>query len=463
MEKWTTTQKMIWLRGNPATGGGGNPEIDLTVTGNPPLSLPNASAKPLVKLTQFGNTWFQNDSTPTPSSPQTLRSNTGMLRFYDTAGLPDDYRRIKGMVLNGNTYFVVPDLYLTGYDTVSFSIAPTAACNVFGCYTTTSAQDNYSLYVSTTSNAKYLRYNGGTYKSYWSNAALGQRYDITIGPEGSYGMPSGQDDEWETVEFEASVEMCIGTTATNATSSKFKGTFYGDFVVDGMFGGIPCERIADGTIGYFDTVGWQFIEPIGDPPVSLGYDMDNYTLEWEHSSESVMLNGGNAKWMAYPLNSCGNVKDEYEFVTGRYDMRIDFRYLTGEETYTTSTAYGSAVVITSAASAWSANSDCTPVCSHFVGLPRVGGGTQAEGTCFFDTTGHFYFRTSMSASDFKAWVTAQYMAGTPVILQYAMATPQTSIMQSWQPTLVQGDNTVSVLYVPSDRVTVSAVYKGREG
>ena len=39
---WSTMKKLIWLRGTPITGG-----EELTVSGTPPLSLPNALGKPL--------------------------------------------------------------------------------------------------------------------------------------------------------------------------------------------------------------------------------------------------------------------------------------------------------------------------------------------------------------------------------------------------------------------------------
>lgn len=457
---WSSLRKLMFLRGST---GGGDPEIDLTVSGYPPLSLPNALAKPLVKLTQYGRTWIDVDATPTPASPKKLVCNCGGLYFKDP-DLEDGYKRLKGIKFNGNTYYKIPDLYLDGWSTVFFSMSVEAACNVFGCYTTTDAENNYSLYVSTAANAKYLRYNGGTYKSQFSSSTFGTRYDIEIGPYGSSGMPSGQDDTWDWVDFTCSTEMCIGTTSPTATSSKFKGSLYGDFVVDGVFVGIPVERISDGAIGYFDLYNYTFIEPVGTNPESLGYDMSHYGLYWASYSSSVKLNNGSTKWMSQSLLSAGDVKDEYEFVSGVKTTRTAYKFLSGEETYTASSAYGSEVVIQSAANAWSANSDCTPVCSHFVGLPRVSSGTQADGTCFFDSAGNFCFRTSMSAADFKAWATAQFEAGTPVILVYAKATASTEQFTSWAPTLAEGSNTITMSNTADlNKVLLEAVYKGKAG
>lgn len=182
--------------------------------------------------------------------------------------LPDDYEQVNGFAFDSDCYFAITGLKLKGSDTVQFSMIPRAACNVFGCYTTTDATDNYSLYVSTANNAKYLRYNGGTYKSKFASADLGKRYDISITPTGSHGFPEGQDDTWIEAAFEAQVDMCIGTTATNASSAKFKGDIIGAFTVDGRFNGIPCKRKADDVLGYYDTVTGTFFEPsYGAPTV----------------------------------------------------------------------------------------------------------------------------------------------------------------------------------------------------
>ena len=191
------------------------------------------------------------------------------LRAIVGGGPPDGYTKVKGFTFNSDCYFVITDLKLQGSDTVRFSLVPNAACNVFGCYTTSYADNNYSLYVSTANNAKYLRYNGGTYKSKFTSSTYGERFDITITPIGSSGMPEGQDDTWEEAVFTASTDMCIGTTATNASSAKLKGDLLGPFVVEGKFKGIPCRRDSDNVLGYYDIVTKTFYEPaLGTPTVA---------------------------------------------------------------------------------------------------------------------------------------------------------------------------------------------------
>lgn len=181
-------------------------------------------------------------------------------------GLPEEYTEVAGFTFDSDCYFEIEGLKLKGSDTVMFSMTPRAACNVFGCYTTSDADNNYSLYVSTANNAKYLRYDGSTYKSKFASGDLGKRYDISITPTGSHGFPEGQDDTWTEATFEASTDMCIGTTATNASSAKFKGDLIGNFVVVGRFNGIPCKRDSDDVLGYYDTVSGTFYEPASGTP-----------------------------------------------------------------------------------------------------------------------------------------------------------------------------------------------------
>lgn len=185
-------------------------------------------------------------------------------------GVPAGYTRLAGITYAANTYYEITGFRLRGSDTVRFSASFDKACNVFGCYTTTSAQDNYSLYISASSGSKYLRYNGGTYASYVASNQFGTQYNIVITPTGSSGLPNSNG-SWTEQDFVTSTDMCIGTTSVSATSSKFDGDIYGDFVVDGRFRGVPVQRISDGAVGYYDVYTNQFYAPIGSNPQIIAY------------------------------------------------------------------------------------------------------------------------------------------------------------------------------------------------
>lgn len=184
--------------------------------------------------------------------------------------LPSAYRRVAGFKFSASTYYRIAGFKLRGSDTVRISFSVDKACNVFGCYTTNDATDNYSLYASTASGAKYLRYDGAVYNSQVPSSRLGERLDVVITPTGTTGLPN--DSEMTPVTFTASADLCVGVTSPGATSSKLDGNIWGNFVVDGRLKLIPCERVSDGTLGYYDTHRKTFYEPVGSAPTSLGYE-----------------------------------------------------------------------------------------------------------------------------------------------------------------------------------------------
>ena len=180
------------------------------------------------------------------------------------ARLPDGYKRLLGFKFDNNSYYVIDDFRLTGADTLKFSFSATTACNILGCYTSGSAQTNYSLYVGTTT-ANYLRYNGGTYNS---KITSGTKYDMVITPTGATGL--GTASTWTQKEFTAESDMCIATTSETASSSKLVGNLYGIIEVVGRLKLIPCERLSDHVFGYYDLESDTFYEPETGTPESLG-------------------------------------------------------------------------------------------------------------------------------------------------------------------------------------------------
>ena len=182
--------------------------------------------------------------------------------------LPSAYKRVTGFTMNNDCYFEITGFHLKGSDTLRFSMTPTAgAINVLGCYTSSSATDNFSLYVGLGSTNKYLRYNGGTYSS---QIVTNTRYDVVITPTGATGL--GQSSTWTAQTFTSVADFCIGTTSSSATSSKFVGTLHGEIVVDGRARFIPCERISDNVLGYYEYESGIFYTPAVGTPVSTGYD-----------------------------------------------------------------------------------------------------------------------------------------------------------------------------------------------
>lgn len=295
-----TNEWVPLVNGNGLTAGGGEPEPPApvptyaTVTGIAPLALIGAIQHDIRLLKQFGK--CTQASTPTPSDPVDIVCNNGALRMVDDE-LPSGYKRVLGFQCNDNAMWQITGFKLRGSDTVRISFSVTAACNVFGCYQGTSATDNYDLYASITAGSKYFRYGSGTYLSYFSNDNLNQRFDVTYTPTGSSGMP--QDSTWSALTFESANDLLLGSTTTTGTSAKLKGNLYGNFIVEN--GGVerlhlvPCERVSDNALGYYDLIGETFYEQdeTYNGAVSLGYDGSHYSLQTVGTPEVLTISGKN--------------------------------------------------------------------------------------------------------------------------------------------------------------------------
>ena len=293
----------------------GSGEI-VTVTGTSPLVLANAMAHAIRKLVQFGKC---------TTSGGDIYCNNGKLTAIDDE-LPDGYQRQIGFELSAGTYYRVPGFHLRGSDTVRISFSVDKACNVFGCYTSNDATDNYSLYASTSSGAKYLRYDGDTYNSYIPSSRFGERFDVVITPNGTTGMPT--DSVMTPATFESVADLCIGTTAPSATSSKLDGNIWGNFVVDNRLTLIPVKRLADDALGYYDPDSDTLYEPIGSAPASLGVDTSHLTVLSVIGTPEV-LTIGNQTAHVEDLFEVGGVADEQDIISGVITRRVEVSVANG--------------------------------------------------------------------------------------------------------------------------------------
>ena len=191
----------------------------------------------------------------------------GNVMVVEDGTLPSAYRKLAGITFDGNIFYDT-GMRLEGGDTVKISFKVTKACNIFGCYTTATADDNYSLYLSTSGTAKYMRYGSGTYNSVFSSNT---RYDVTITQKGTRGFPTNS--TWSPGAFTTSVDMLIGSTSYGATSAKLTGDVYGAIEIVNKRRYFPVERVLDGEIGYYDIYTDTFLENQGTgTPLAIELD-----------------------------------------------------------------------------------------------------------------------------------------------------------------------------------------------
>lgn len=289
-----------------------------TVSGAFPLSLADALAKPIKSLVQYGKCY--QASTPTPDAPVDIMCNNGTLMMVDDE-LPIGYKRVLGFSCNNNAFWEIPDFYIKGTDTLRLSCSITATSNLIGSYIGSTSGPNYSIYAST-SNVNYLRYYDTNYNSQFD---ADTRYDIVVTPTGTHGMK--KDSEWETVDFTTERPFCIGTTAANiTTSAKLKGSLYGDIIVDGRLHLVPCERLSDNVLGYYDTISKTFFEPYEgfDGAVSLGYDDSHYHLAAVGTPEVLTVTDSDSNTQTASvadLYAVGAAVDEHDVISGTVTRR----------------------------------------------------------------------------------------------------------------------------------------------
>lgn len=76
---WSTLKKLIWLRGTPITGG-----EELTVSGTPPLSLPNSLGKPLKAWEVALSPYQEGSGDPSPDNVRAIHGTDKLTIYTDS-------------------------------------------------------------------------------------------------------------------------------------------------------------------------------------------------------------------------------------------------------------------------------------------------------------------------------------------------------------------------------------------
>lgn len=432
---------------------------EYTVTGVSPLLLAAAVNKPLVSLTQYG--LCSQASTPTPSDPVDIVCNNGSLKMVDDE-LPAGYKRVLGFAMNNNSYWEIEDFPLYGSDTLRFAFEASDACNVIGAYSGSASGNNYSLYVGSSSN--YLRYKNGAYNS---GISYNTRYDVEITPTGTSGMKT--DSTWTEQTFTTPTNLCIGTTATSASSAKLKGNLHGNIEVVGRAKLVPCERVSDNALGYYDLIGEVFYEQASgySGAVSLGYDGSHYSLAVVGTPESISVtaSGADTQTATAPnIFAVGDYADEVNIISGGVKRKVGIKILTGEETGWALSDSGTTHRFRSVkpSDCYTPASRAPSVCTHF---KYVSTGS-AVGGMFIGASQYWYFiptdQTIDTADEWTAWLKAQYAQGTPIIVLYPLKEETTESVMAQALGTAEGDNVVSVTAEVSP-IQLEATYAKQKG
>lgn len=410
------------------------------------------------------------EAVPTPDAPMDIVSNNGKLVVRDTE-LPVAYKRLKDIVFDGEVYYAT-GTYLTGADTTTFTMNATeGARNVLGCYTGSSSGDNFSFYLAAAGSSSYVRYKNNLYRPVIDTDGLGQDYTLSITPTGTTGFDTNV--TWTELEFTCPDKLYIGWLA-NATSPKFLGTFKGNITVSNRANFVPCERVSDGAIGYYDTYSETFFENQGTgTPTTSGYDNTHYIIYTDGTVETIEDTIGNTA-TAEMLLKVGDYTDVQEIISGGvtrkckvlvcngtedwYATISDGWYLTGMYCLRISDLLGENANITT--------NRQSPYCTHFERSTNwISVGDRAGKIQTYAGAGHNMIGLGYgTVSDanlplFKQWLADQYAAGTPVIVLYPLATPTTESVAGQTMQVQDGDNTLEITQASLNNLELEAEYK----
>lgn len=285
------------------------------LTGNSPLSLPNAVAKPVKSLTQYG--LCTQDGTPTPADPVPIKCNNGVLKLVDDE-LPVGFKRLASIKFDGDFWYETGEV-MTGDDDVTMTLDDTSTSgqNVFGSYNgTSSGTKNFSLYLygNGSSSNCYLRYGGQLLRPRFGS---GER-TITFGKSGTSGFSVDVTAEPET--FTTVAGAFIGMLP-NSSSPAYTGSIVGNILVGTRLKWIPCERESDGVVGYYEAVKGVFLEPVGTgTPTKGSYDTSHLTvLSVVGTPEVLTVSASGAADQTATVESLlavGSVADEQNLING---------------------------------------------------------------------------------------------------------------------------------------------------
>lgn len=423
---WSNLRKLIYLY----IIFNKNNNIITTIKGASPLSITNALAKPIKSLIQYGKI-IQN-GIPTPDVPVDIVCNNGAVRMVDDE-LPSGYKRLIGITFDGSFRYETGEA-LTGDDDVTMTLDHLASSgkNVFGSYNGAN-EKNFSLYVYGSTSGSYFRYGDQLKRPKYGST--GQR-TITFGKNGTSGFADDSDITPE--EFTTPANAYIGMLP-NSSSAAYTGDIIGSIPVSNRLKWIPCERQSDGVIGYYEKFNKNFLEPVGSgTPISLGYDTSHLTVLTVVGTPEVLSVGAQTASVAN-LYAVGDYADTQDIISGAVTCKVGVKVLTGDENW----IYRSDYNLFSLADI-GMKENGTPISSHFPYKLYTTSDAYGVGYIYIN---HLFIKNTdcIDLVSFKAYLAAQYAAGTPVIVIYPLAEEQAEKVDEQSLYTEEGENIINVI------------------
>ncbi|MBR4855518.1 MAG: hypothetical protein IKU94_02705 [Bacteroidaceae bacterium] len=429
----------------------------LTETGNAPITLTNAVACAIHSLTQTG--LCTQASTPTPSAPVDIYCNNGALKARRPSGLPLGYQKVEYIQATSGQYidtgFVIPDLtneYILHYRiTIDGYTGNPGTSNVLG----------------------YMGQNGGLMMTLTRDSGLGTAssgvpfvanhiYDVTNARYNDATRDLTIDDTNFTVSAQTTVndDRPFGVFKLSPFATTFH-SFYGKFYgLQAYKNGtlikdlVPCRRLSDSVVGVYDMVNNQFLTNAGTGAFTAGSDVpDSAYIYADGTAEVLTVTDADSNTQTaslVDLLSVGDYADTQEIISGTVKRNCGVWVLTGEENWSTASTNTDVYYInqTYLPDDYGVVNRFTPICSHLEGIISTQSITaMAANTIKTNNSSKIVYvcvGQTYTAAEWKAFLAAQYAAGTPVIVIYQLAEATTESVAGQSLSTAAGTNVVSV-------------------
>ena len=487
-----------------------------TATGVAPLALLNSIAYGIKSLTQYGK--CTQASTPTPDAPVDIVCNNGALRMLNLANMAESNLDI-GYYLNNNGVRTSSpsNFYTLGFIPIKastdYTIKTSEILNYFNIMEYDSAQGflkrtlwgssgspaGDTITFTTRSDTAFIRFgsnmNGNTL-TYADIAAV--TWMLTEGATAQDYVPYGQlsvvgTPEVLTVFQNLYDERTMFTTNPMAITG---GTLYWRYAEGSTAAAIlvPCKPNTEYTLKYSGGnrcfIGGFINEVDLNPSESIACDFNIFSNSSAAVSPKTFTTPANCNYLAIGLkNSAGTaVSDIAVFETAQTvnDVRmlfgLDDTYRDAEELIGGLLTHKGAVLVLDGSGDWFSASDNvfqlvvptidgittkdTPcLCTHYLGIvpktsiSRMDDLTIKAGYNNTSNMSKLYIKDSgcSTPEELKTKLTAQYAAGTPVIVIYPLAEETTEQGTAHNLHTTAGDTVVSVTS-NVDPVTLEAEY-----
>lgn len=177
---------------------------------------------------------------------------------YAAKRISSDYIPLDYVTL-ANSAWIDTGKSLSSENVVRMKYRATTAGNVFGCYTTAEATDNFSYYQTNNGTQPYWRWDGNLYRS--PNTPSSADHVLIWSKDGI--NLDGNNTPVDAAEFECSAPLYLGYLY-GSSSAKMTGRIY-YFKVDGVLDLAPVKRKADNVCGLLDKLSGTFYTSEGDP------------------------------------------------------------------------------------------------------------------------------------------------------------------------------------------------------